>query len=170
MQGFRVSRRVLLVLLVAGVQFGVLATVPALRAQAFSTPRVVLRTIDAPALTSRSSRPTVELPIRADMVGAPWVGATDGLQLRARGADGRWSRWLDVADDGDRPDPGSREARTLRGRRSLTTPMWVGDAERVQLRTKAGFAPAREVRLTAVNVTGTATATARLATRARSSA
>ncbi|MCW2973124.1 MAG: cspA [Thermoleophilia bacterium] len=157
-------------MLLASVQLWALALVPSLRAQVASTPAVVLRTVDAPNLTSRSARPTVELPIRADMVGASWVGATRGLQLRARGGDGQWSRWLDLEDEGDAPDPTSREARALRGRHALTTPMWVGDADRVQLRTRTGFAPVRDVRLTAVNVTGTATASTRLATRARSTA
>jgi hypothetical protein len=165
----RAPRRALLVLLLTVVQVTVLALAPALRAEVAGTPTVVLRTIAAPSF-ARDARATVELPIRAELIGASWVGAASGLQLRTQGSDGHWSAWIDLADDGDGPDVGSAEARRLTGRHALTTPIWVGDAERVQLRATNGQARLRDVQLTALNVTGTSSISQRIATRARAAA
>ena len=159
-----------LVLLLASAQLACLALVPSLQAAIVRTPAVVLRTIDAPSLSGRSRARTLELPIRADMLGATWTGSRHGLQLRARGNDGRWSAWVDIDDAGDGPDPRSPESRATRGRHVLASPLWVGDADHVQLRTSSASTSVHAVELTVLNVTGTATAPGRLATRARATA
>ena len=44
------------------------------------------------ARSERSS--TVRLPLRANLLGATWSGSADGIELRAKVGDGRWSRWV----------------------------------------------------------------------------
>ena len=67
------------------------------------------------------------------LVGIHWRGPGT-LDLRTRARNGRWSAWQPVAEDeGDAPDPGSAEARRLRGWR-LGAPVWVGSAQRVEVR------------------------------------
>lgn len=128
---------------------------------------VVLREVTlATVPRSRAAHRSVELPVRANLLGASWVGTAEHLELRAMGADGRWSRWVELEADGDGPDPSSREARAMRGRKAVTVPVWVGDARRVQLRIETGRA--RDVRLAAINVTGTATFGDRALGRVRS--
>ncbi|WP_245238207.1 peptidoglycan recognition protein family protein [Streptomyces roseochromogenus] len=61
------------------------------------------------------------------------------VQVRTRSAaTGEWSGWQDIethnADHG--PDPGTAES-TARGVRGATAPLWVGDAEGVDIRVRA---------------------------------
>ena len=68
-----------------------------------------------------------------DLVGVHWQGP-GRLQLRVLGAGGRWSPWRPVReDDGDAPDPGSRESGATRGWR-LSAPVWVGRAVGLEVR------------------------------------
>ena len=169
----RGSRRIIAALGVM-VMFGAFVALalvaPAVRASLLTTAPVRLETLRLSGTLSRGTSHSSSLPIRADMIGASWRGARD-LELSARGADGRWSRWVELADDGDGPDPGSREARAQRGRHVLAVPIWVGDADRVRVRV-APHAPgrARDVRLELLNVSGTATTSSRALSTLRSTA
>ncbi len=81
------------------------------------------------------------------LVGIHWRGPGT-LDFRTLGANGRWSAWQPVVeDDGDAPDPGSPEAGATRGWR-LGAPVWVGKADRVEVRThgRVGRAQALTVR------------------------
>ena len=81
------------------------------------------------------------------LVGIHWQGPGT-LDFRTLDANGRWSAWQPVAeDDGDAPDPASPEARATRGWR-LGAPVWVGKADRVEVRThgRVGRAQALTVR------------------------
>lgn len=113
---------------------------------------------------------TSTMRIRANMLGASWTGDADEVLVRARGADGRWSRWTAlVAEADEAPDPRAAESRPMRGRKLVANPVWVGDATAVQVRTHHGQR-ARDLDLVAINSTGTATAGDRFASRARRSA
>jgi hypothetical protein len=65
-------------------------------------------------------------PKRFDLVGMRWSGrAEPTISLRARKADGRWTKWTRVpADPDDAPD------RPARG--GFSAPVWTGDADAVQ--------------------------------------
>jgi flagellar hook assembly protein FlgD len=68
------------------------------------------------------------------LVGIHWRG-TGRVELRTRSASGRWSTWSTVEEGvEDAPDVGSAEARSRRGWR-VGTPVWVGRAVEVQVRT-----------------------------------
>src|SRR3954447_4694202 len=69
-------------------------------------------------------------PKRFDLVGMRWRGRlSPTISLRARKADGHWTKWTRVpADSDDSPDTGSGE-RTAGG---FSAPVWTGDADSVQ--------------------------------------
>ncbi|MCW2928735.1 MAG: hypothetical protein JWM86_2703 [Thermoleophilia bacterium] len=119
------------------------------------------------AMGAARSAPRHGLPIQADLVGASWRGAT-ALELRTRSPRGVWSEWVTLESSGDAPDPGSAEARRAArrtgGRRSASSPVWVGAATSVQVRPH-GRGSALDVRVVALNATGTATRAERLAAR-----
>jgi hypothetical protein len=76
------------------------------------------------------------------LVGIHWRGS-GRLDFRTQRANGRWSTWQPVAEgDGDGPDPGSVEARATRGWR-LGAPVWVGKADRVEVRVHGRVTRAR---------------------------
>jgi hypothetical protein len=76
------------------------------------------------------------------LVGIHWRGP-GRLDFRTQGAGGRWSAWQPVAeDDADGPDAGSAEARATRGWR-LGAPVWVGRADRVEVRVHGQVTRAR---------------------------
>jgi hypothetical protein len=139
---------------------------------------VDMATIDVAALDRRGgvqSR-SIELPWRADLLGARWTGAADAVELRVAGRDGAWSRWVELHATGDGPDPQGREARDARqrtglgrGGRRASAPLWVGDAERVQVRIHDGVA-ALDLQVVAINATGSATRAERAATALASKA
>jgi hypothetical protein len=67
-------------------------------------------------------------------LGVTWPDGADAgelaPQVRVR-SDGQWSEWIDLETDSEAPDPGTADAtNALRGG---TDPMWVGDADAVQL-------------------------------------
>lgn len=149
-------------------------------------PAVVLREVAVGAggrLAARDGSRGIALPIRAEMVGASWAGPVAELEMRAKGVDGAWSRWVELhATPGEGPDPQSHEARATRGRHVLANPIWVGDATQVEVRVPAGAEDARgravaaasanasDVRLVAINASGTATARDRAMSGARDTA
>ena len=67
-------------------------------------------------------------------VGVTWPEGTDvgglGAQVRTR-TDGTWSTWVDLAPGDDAPDAGTSDA--AHAVRGGTEPVWVGDADAVQL-------------------------------------
>jgi N-acetylmuramoyl-L-alanine amidase len=69
-------------------------------------------------------------PKRFDLVGMRWRGRVrPTISLRARKADGHWTKWTRVpTDPDDSPDSGSRE----RSPAGFSAPVWTGDADRVQ--------------------------------------
>jgi hypothetical protein len=82
-------------------------------------------------------------PHRFDLLGAPLKAVAGiGLQVRARPRGGRWSPWRALSDhDGHAPD----------GRRAaMSEPVWFGDADEVELRSRRR--PSRDVRLDLVAV------------------
>ena len=106
----------------------------------------------ARAPTGPVTTPVLHAPKRFDLFGLRWHGAVRArVEVRARLASGRWTRWaaadnaVDVPD-GSAPIPG-------------TEPIWVGGADALQLRLPRGL---DRVRVHFVNSTGTATAPDRL--------
>ncbi|MCB0880265.1 MAG: peptidoglycan recognition protein, partial [Thermoleophilia bacterium] len=94
-----------------------------------------------------------------------WTGSAGSIELRAQGPDGRWSRWVELHADSHGPDPGTSDARGA-SRRTVSDPIWVGAADRIQVRSRSS-AIARDVRVTAINATATATPAERAATTLR---
>jgi hypothetical protein len=109
----------------------------------------------APAAAGLASLEVHELPLHGErtlsagghmasfqLVGIHWRGSGT-LDLRTQGAGGRWSPWQPVAEDeAHGPDSGSPEARATRGWR-LGAPVWVGKADRVEVRTHGRVTRAR---------------------------
>lgn len=103
-------------------------------------------------------------------VGVTWPQGSDaeGLdpQVRTRAADGTWSDWHDLSVSDDAPDAGSPDAEhAVRGG---TDPLWVGDADAVQVSFAAGAADPADMSLTLVDVpdvaAGSASASGAVAT------
>jgi hypothetical protein len=71
-------------------------------------------------------------PRRFDLVGMRWASrARPDIELRARKAGGRWTRWTHVpAEPDDAPDAASRE----KSPRGFSAPVWTGDSDFVQYR------------------------------------
>jgi hypothetical protein len=130
-------------------------------------------TVRAGTLGKGDRSAKLQLPVRADLLGATWRGDARGIELRAKGSDGRWSSWVELEVSGDGPDPGSAESRASHHRvglrRGPANPIWVGDAEQVQVRAH-GAGIARDVEVVAINATASATPAERRATAARRSA
>src|SRR3954447_3740509 len=95
---------------------------------------------------------------RFDMLGLRWRGSRSvRIHLRTRLAGGRWTQWADASrsDDGtDRAERGSRL--------NFSDPIWVGGANRVQLRLSQ---PVAGLRMRLINTTGSATAADRARTQ-----
>lgn len=74
-------------------------------------------------------------------VGVTWPGVDNvsdlGIQVRAR-VDGAWSQWASLAQGDNGPDTGSPDA--IRGSKIGTDPLWVGNADAVQLSFAASHA------------------------------
>src|SRR3954447_26659243 len=71
-------------------------------------------------------------PKRFDLVGMRWRGSLrPTISLRARKANGHWTKWTRVpSDPDDSPDKGSGE----RTRGGFSAPVWTGDADLVQFK------------------------------------
>jgi hypothetical protein len=105
---------------------------------------------------------TVDVPTRRrfDLIGLEWRGAgTARIELRTRRDGGHWTRWARVSGADDGPDRAEGRAA-----RTFSDPVWVGGADRVQLRLSR---PVSGLKLRLVNTTGSATAAARARTRAQ---
>src|SRR3954452_16589969 len=104
---------------------------------------------------------TVDLRTRRrfDLVGLEWRGARGlRVELRTRRDGAHWTRWAAASASDDGPDT----AQGPRGR-SFSDPIWVGGADRVQLRLSH---PVAGLRLRLLNTTGSASAADRARTRA----
>ncbi|GHF74486.1 hypothetical protein GCM10010218_64450 [Streptomyces mashuensis] len=106
--------------------------------------------------TGRTPAPARGVPAREvkpfSLVGIVWDDAARELrgtaQVRTRAlSTGTWSDWQDIETHGDRPDPGTPEARG-KGVRGATAPLWVGpsDAVEVRVRPDTGAGAPRETR------------------------
>ena len=83
------------------------------------------------------------------LAGVQWSGpATASIELRARGTDGRWSRWAVASTRGHDPD---RRTAPDPSAPSFGEPLWFGPADVLQLRTSA---PVADVRLHMVAAAG----------------
>ena len=90
---------------------------------------------------------------RFHLVGLHWRGSGT-LAFRTRALDGRWSAWRVVEEQvADRPDRGAAEGRRSAGWR-LGAPVWVGAADRLEVRARGDVRRARAftVRSPAVRV------------------
>jgi hypothetical protein len=123
-----------------------------MRVPAVSQPRTV-GAVAKPAGGSVTT-PVLHAAKRFDLFGLTWQGPVDArVEVRARLANGRWTRW-DVGDHAvDVPD----HSAPVHG----TEPIWVGGADALQLRVPPSV---RNVHVDFVNSTGTATAADRLHT------
>ena len=81
---------------------------------------------DSEAAPVRSGKVTLRPERSFSLVGFSWRGRTPDLEVRARGRDGRWTRWSEVPTGlGDGPD----------GRRIRSSaPVWTGPSDRLQYR------------------------------------
>lgn len=109
--------------------------------------------------------PVLRAPRRFDLVGMRWgSSAKPDIELRARKAGGRWTKWTHVpADPGDAPDRGARE----RSPRGFSAPVWTGEADYVQYKLSRRVPG---LRLHFVNALGTATKADRIKTAMRRAA
>ena len=159
-----------LAVLAAGLMW---AGVPAISKQPPVASPVEFEAALAPAGRSARAARAARTPLadvvrpgrRFNLVGLRWRGGSVGdLRLRSRRDGGEWSRWVRVDVDPDHaPDRRSREQR--RARRA-SDPVWVGQADQVQV--SAGVARRmRGLRLHFVNTTGTATGADRFRKRLR---
>jgi hypothetical protein len=92
---------------------------------------------------------TIQLARAADLIGVQWQGpAGAGLELRFRGEDGSWSRWVQAIGcaGGHGQDAEGRRTLTLSG-----DPVWSGGTATVQLRATG---PVSGVLLQLVDVSG----------------
>ena len=72
---------------------------------------------------------TVTLRRVADLVGVEWQSpAAAGVQLRFRGADGNWSRWVSAGDHGHGPEAPRADGR------HVGDPVWTGGTTKLQVR------------------------------------
>src|SRR5918997_4631612 len=84
-----------------------------------------------PGAASAAGGDVVSKPLRApkrfNLVGLRWAGGGEPeVWVRARRANGAWSRWAPAAAHADHgPDPGRGERRG----RGFTDPVWVGSAD-----------------------------------------
>jgi hypothetical protein len=101
---------------------------------------------------------------RFNLVGLRWVGGGEpDIEMRSRRDGGRWTAWVKVrTHQEDAPDPGRESGRD----NGVSDPVWVGEADEVQVR---GAKRLRRVRFHFVNATGTATAADRARTALRRS-
>ncbi|HEX8067287.1 MAG TPA: N-acetylmuramoyl-L-alanine amidase [Thermoleophilaceae bacterium] len=143
----------------------VVTAAPALTAQRYQ-PRAVDFELAAPALSAARTGPVATPSLRPsrrfNLVGLRWAsGGEPRVSLRFR-RDGRgWSRWTRVGAGQDHgPDPGTGE-RTPAG---ASDPVWVGEADEVQVRLSRRVSG---LRLHFVNVAGTASAADRARTALR---
>ena len=91
-----------------------------------------------------------------ELVGAEWVAPAHArIELRTRGAGGRWSRWALASVCGHGPD------RAPAGDSRFGEPIWSGPAEAVQLRSDVAVEGVR-LHFVTVRVAGAATAAAGL--------
>src|SRR3954451_15958123 len=103
---------------------------------------------------------TVDVPTarRFDVLGLEWRGASGvHIKLRTRLAGGRWNHWADAPASDEGADGGERGSARI-----FSDPIWVGGANRVQLRLSH---PVAGLRLRLINTTGSATAADRARTR-----
>jgi hypothetical protein len=163
----RLRRRIALAVGLAGLAGVIWAAAPALSINPY-VPRVVefqmgIPAASAPRATGSGARaaggpvttPVLQATKRFDLFGLTWHGPVDArVEVRARLASGRWTRW-DVAEHAvDLPD----HSVPVHG----TEPIWVGGADALQLRLPPSV---HDVHAQFVNSTGTATAADRLRTR-----
>ena len=116
------------------------ATGPAAAVAASAPGRLVVR---RSSLGSGRTTGTLRAPHRFDLLGAPVRTVSGiGLEVRARARGGRWSGWRALSDhDGHAPD----------GRRAaMSEPLWFGDAEELELRSRRR--PDRDLRLDLIAV------------------
>ncbi|MDX6643348.1 MAG: hypothetical protein QOD76_1310, partial [Solirubrobacteraceae bacterium] len=153
-------RRVVLVAALASLAAAVWAVAPALSVNPY-VPRVVEFSMRVPrasagvhAAGGRATTPVLRAAKRFDLFGLTWHGPADArVEVRARLANGRWTRW-DVGDHAvDVPD----HTAPVHG----TEPIWVGGADALQLRAPPSV---RDVHVDFINSTGTATAAERVRT------
>jgi hypothetical protein len=162
----RVRRRIVLAVALASLAAAVWAAAPALSVNPY-VPRVVEFNMRVPAISAVGSgaraaggapvtTPVLHAAKRFDLFGLTWHGPADArVEVRARLASGRWTRW----DAGDHAVDVPDRSATVRG----TEPIWVGGADALQLRLPRSV---HDVRVGFINSTGTATAGDRLRTRA----
>src|SRR5436190_4994651 len=94
-------------------------------------------------------------PIRAsrafELLGVEQIGSEAAIEVRAFGADGRWTEWLDARpahghgpDGSDGPDRPDRLRGTATGRRrALTDPVWTGRSRAFEMRAQRPLPGAR---------------------------
>lgn len=104
-------------------------------------------------------RVTTEVLERAtfESVGVTWAAGADAAALdprvRTRASDGTWSPWLTLPVSDEAPEPGSADADGAQARvtRDGTDPLWVGEADAVQVSFAAGTALPADLRLALVD-------------------
>ncbi len=136
------------------------AAAPALSVSPY-VPRVVEFSMRVPDIAGprAAGGPATTRVLRAakrfDLFGLTWHGPVDArVEVRARLASGRWTRWHAGDHAVDVPD----RSAPVHG----TEPIWVGGADALQLRVPPSV---RDVHVDFVNSTGTATAADRVRTR-----
>ncbi|MGZ4169395.1 MAG: N-acetylmuramoyl-L-alanine amidase, partial [Solirubrobacteraceae bacterium] len=153
-------RRVVLVVALASIAPAVWAVAPALSVNPY-VPRVVEFSMRVPvasvgghAAGGRTTTPVLRAAKRFDLFGLTWHGPVDArVEVRARLANGRWTRW----DVGDRAVDVPDHTAPVHG----TEPIWVGGADALQLRMPPSVT---HVHVDFINSTGTATAADRVRT------
>ena len=116
------------------------------------------------AATAGFVSPVVRAPRRFNLAGLRWSGrAAPRIAIRVRRTGGRWSAWTPVAGH---PDGGPDPTRGEPAGRSVSSPLWAGEADELQYRLSR---PVARLRLHFVNTTGSSTRLARMSTALRAS-
>ena len=109
--------------------------------------------------------PVLRAPRRFNLAGLRWSGSAEPrIAVRVRRSEGRWGRWTPVAGH---PDGGPDPRRAEPGSRSVSSPLWAGEADELQYRLSR---PVAGLRLHFVNTTGSTTRIARVRTAVRAAA
>jgi hypothetical protein len=96
-------------------------------------------------LTMPPSGGLVESPRIFELIGIRGAPAA-GIEVRARGLDGRWTEWLPVhAGDSHGPDSAGESAAARGSAAALSDPVWTGPAHALEIRARGSLRGARAV-------------------------
>lgn len=127
-----------------------------LKAQLYKDPSVEIRSISINNLRAKTvDNNTITLPIRANIIGASWVGDTKHIYIRSKVNNGKWSNWAVLTSDNEGPNPLSKEASKFAKNTNFANPVYVAQADQIQLKNPNNTV-IKNFKIDAINSEGTA--------------